>query len=144
MKRFGSALPSAPRMWKALIEKDLTERQGEMSSYKDSKSFIQRSKESITILSRYPGRVPIIVERVQKSHVPEIDKNKFLCPDTLTVGQFMYVIRRRMSLPPETALFLFVGNTLPMASSFMKELYSQHRDSDGFLYMQYAGESTFG
>jgi GABA(A) receptor-associated protein len=113
-------------------------------TYKTEKSFVQRSRESISIQQKFPGRIPIIVERAQRSDVPLIDKNKFLCPDTLTVGQFVYVIRRRLTLPPEKALFLFVKNTLPTTSSLIKEVYAKYRDTDGFLYMTYAGESTFG
>jgi GABA(A) receptor-associated protein len=113
-------------------------------AYREEKDFVQRSKESITIQQRFPGRVPIIVERAKNSDVPLIDKKKYLCPDTLTIGQFIYVVRKRLSLPPEKALFLFVKNTLPMASSFLREVYAQYRDIDGFLYMTYAGESTFG
>jgi GABA(A) receptor-associated protein len=113
-------------------------------TYKDVKDFVQRSKESMTIKQRFPGRVPIIIERAQRSDVPLIDKNKYLCPDTLTVGQFIYVIRKRLTLPPEKALFVFVKNTLPLASSFLREVYAQYHDIDGFLYMTYASESTFG
>lgn len=112
--------------------------------YKDVKNFVQRSKECLSIKQRFPGRVPIIIERAQKSDVPVIDKNKYLCPDTLTVGQFIYVIRKRLTLPPEKALFIFVKNTLPVASAFLREVYAQYHDIDGFLYMTYAGESTFG
>lgn len=61
------------------------------------------------------------------------DKNKFLVPVDLTVGQFAYVIRRRLTLPPTQALFLFIANSLPATSAFMRELYSFHKDVDGFL-----------
>ena len=31
----------------------------------------------------------------------------------LTVGQFIYVIRKRIKLPPERALFIFANNVIP-------------------------------
>lgn len=34
-------------------------------------------------------------------------------PADLTVGQFHYVIRKRIQLAPEKALFLFCSNTIP-------------------------------
>jgi len=34
-------------------------------------------------------------------------------PADLTVGQFVYVIRKRVHLSPEKAIFVFVKNTLP-------------------------------
>lgn len=76
--------------------------------------------------------------------VPDIDKAKFLVPSDLTVGQFVYVIRKRLSLPSDRALFLFLGNVLPPTSQLMSEAYAQHADEDGFLYVRYSGESTFG
>ncbi len=76
--------------------------------------------------------------------MPDIDKAKFLVPSDLTVGQFVYVIRKRLSLASDRALFLFVGNVLPPTSQLMRECYQQHADSDGFLYVRYSGESTFG
>lgn len=116
-----------------------------MVSYKESKSLVSRIREAHEVTSRYPSRVPIIVEKAsQTKDIPDIDKTKFLCPDSLTLGQFIYVIRKRMVLPPEKALFIFINNTLPLASQYMKEIYSKYRDMDGFLYITYTGESTFG
>ena len=34
-------------------------------------------------------------------------------PADLTVGQFVYVIRKRIKLSPEKAIFIFVDNVLP-------------------------------
>ena len=34
-------------------------------------------------------------------------------PADLTVGQFVYVIRKRIKVGPEKAIFMFVKNTLP-------------------------------
>ena len=38
---------------------------------------------------------------------------RYLVPGDLTVGQFVYVIRKRIKLTPEKAIFVFVGNVLP-------------------------------
>jgi len=84
--------------------------------------------------------------------VPVIDKSKYLVPIDLTVGQlttvgqFVYVIRKRMKMPPEEVLFLFVGNNqIPKLSDLMSTVYDLHKDAeDGFLYVKYAGENLFG
>jgi len=34
-------------------------------------------------------------------------------PGDLTVGQFVYVIRKRIKVSPEKAIFMFVKNVLP-------------------------------
>lgn len=38
---------------------------------------------------------------------------RYLVPADLSVGQFVYVIRRRIQLPSEKAIFIFVRNILP-------------------------------
>lgn len=69
---------------------------------------------------------------------------RYLIPMDLTVGQFVYVIRKRISVPPEKAIFIFVNNMLPPTASLMSQVYEQHKDEDGFMYMMYGGENTFG
>lgn len=107
-------------------------------------------------------------------------------PADLTVGQFVYVIRKRIRVTPEQAIFMFVRNVLPptgalswvlgvpsrgagacawdvcgapvgaalskphapthppRAAALMADVYADHRDEDGFLYIAYSGENTFG
>jgi GABA(A) receptor-associated protein len=113
--------------------------------FREQHPFEVRAAESIRIRDKFPGRVPVIVERGLRSKtVPTIDKHKFLVPGDLTLGQFTYVIRTRIHLSPESALFLFVNNSLPTTGSLMKELFWSQKDADGFLYVQYCGENTFG
>ena len=71
--------------------------------------------------------------------------SEFLVPADLTVGQFVYVIRKRIRLSPERALFVFVsGNSLPPTSALMSTVFEEHKDPDGFLYITYSGENSFG
>jgi GABA(A) receptor-associated protein len=61
------------------------------------------------------------------------------------MGQFMYVLRRRINLDANRAMFLFLeGNTLAPTAELVSSLYETHKDDDGFLYMEYSGENTFG
>jgi GABA(A) receptor-associated protein len=73
-----------------------------------------------------------------------LDKKKYLVPADLTVGQFVYVIRKRIKLSPEKAIFVFVNNVLPPTAALMSSIYDEHRDDDSFLYITYSGENTFG
>lgn len=86
----------------------------------------------------------MICEKADRSDIPDIDKKKYLVPSDLTVGQFQYVIRKRIKLAPEKALFIFVSNSIPPTASLMSTVYEEQKDDDGFLYVQYSGESTFG
>ena len=113
--------------------------------YKDRISFHERFAESKRIAEKFPGRIPVIVERSPRDNlVPNLDKEKFLVPGDLTTAQFIYIIRKRLTLPSEMALFLFVNGVLPTTSTLVKELYGMYKDHDGFLYAQYSGENTFG
>ena len=115
-----------------------------MSSFTEKFSCDERSKESQKIMEKYPGRIPIIVERKEKADIQDIDKHKFLVPNDISVGQFIYIIRKRIKLSPEKALFIFVNNILPPTAQSMLKIYEQHKGEDGFLYITYSGENTFG
>ena len=47
-------------------------------------------------------------------------------PTDLTVSQFQYVIRKRIKLAPEKALFIFVNNTTPSTSLRFTSLRFAH------------------
>ncbi|KAM0021755.1 putative autophagy protein Atg8 ubiquitin [Helianthus debilis subsp. tardiflorus] len=104
----------------------------------------KRRAESTRIRDKYPDRVPVIVERAERSDLVDIDKNKYLVPADLTVGQFVYVVRKRIKLSAEKAIFVFVKNMLPPTAALMSAIYEENKDEDGFLYMTYSGENTFG
>jgi GABA(A) receptor-associated protein len=112
--------------------------------FKKQHSEEKRLSESCRILAKYPDRIPIIVEKDPSGKIPDIDKNKFLVPGDLTVGQFLHVIRKRIKLQPEQALFIFINNVIPPTSNLLSIVYGIHKDPDGFLYCLYTGESVFG
>lgn len=114
------------------------------SSFKKEHPFDKRKKEADRIIKKYPERIPVICEKAQQSDISDIDKKKYLVPSDLTVGQFVYVIRKRIKLEPEKAIFIFVNNTLPSTAALMSQIYKDHKDEDGFLYVTYSGENTFG
>jgi GABA(A) receptor-associated protein len=113
-------------------------------AFKKKFSFAERVNEVQRIREKYPDRIPIIVEKLNNSKAPFIDKNKYLVPFDLTVGQFIYVIRKRMSLPSEQALYIFIKDSIPSSSSLMLNLYEWYKDNDGYLYVFYSSENTFG
>ena len=115
-------------------------------SFKTKYSLIDRYNESRKILEKYPDRVPVICERAKTAtrDCPYIDKNKYLVPRDLTIGQFIYVIRKRMCLQPEKALFLFMNGSIPSSTSMLGDLYEYYKENDGFIYIAYSLENTFG
>jgi GABA(A) receptor-associated protein len=148
------------------------------SKFKDEHPFEKRKAEAERIRQKYSDRIPVrftrllvapwltmrqvICEKVEKSDIATIDKKKYLVPADLTVGQFVYVIRKRIKLSPEKAIFIFVDEVLPPTAALMSSIYEEHKDEDGFLYItyvssmhphkmrrywqpnSYSGENTFG
>jgi GABA(A) receptor-associated protein len=115
------------------------------SLFREERTFDQRCDEANSIFRKYPTRVPIICERQKGcTQLPPLDKRKYLVPNDLTVAQFVFVIRKRMTLDAAHALFVTVNGTIPPSSASIGCLHKTHRDEDGFLYMQFMGENTFG
>ena len=114
--------------------------------YKQIKPFEQRLMESQKVREKYPDRVCIICEKSSRSgNVKEIDKIKYLVPTTLTLGQFIHIVRKKIDMEPCKSLFLFVNNRIvPPTTSEMGRLYDLYKDEDNLLYLTYATENTFG
>ena len=114
--------------------------------FKVQKGFEERLVESTKVLSKYPDRIPIVCERWASSvSLPDVDRKKYLVPRELTVAQFLYVLRKRMSMPSTQAIFLSTeSGQLPSSGQQLQHLYATCRDEDGFLYLRYSGENTFG
>ncbi|CAG2163502.1 unnamed protein product [Oppiella nova] len=120
--------------------------------FKETHTLEQRKQESTEMRIKYKDRIPVIIEKLPHSNITELDKHKFLVPHDLTVSQFQWTIRKRCQFSASKAIFLFVGRTLPQAwypiyfvfFALMGEIYQQHMDEDGFLYIAYSGENTFG
>lgn len=114
-------------------------------SFKQTHSFSQRQSEANRVKAKYPDRIPVICEVDPKNqNALSLMKHKYLVPDSLTVGQFMYVIRKQMTLKPEEAVFLMINNSLPPTNALMSRIYRDHIDQDGFLYGTVTGENVFG
>ena len=100
--------------------------------FKKKHSFSKRKDESAVIVERF------------SMDLPELDRKKYLVPDDLSMANFMYVIRKRIKISEEKSIFLFINNKIIQMSKLMGEIYDKNRDEDGFLYIKYCGESTFG
>ena len=113
--------------------------------FKDTNTFEKRCEESSRIRKKYPTRIPVIVEKdLREKSLPQISRKKYLVPQDLSVGEFMFVIRKRIKLAPEKSIYLFIDGSLQNTSANLCQVYEEHKDKDGFLYILYYGESTFG
>ena len=133
--------------------------------------FKQRQHESKKMREKYENKslVPIVVERSAhaQSDVPliaSVDKDgkavvgatqqakfaKFLVPSTFTLHQFQVVLRKRIHLDSQQALTVAVCNqetgklVFPTGATVIGQIDRDFAHPDGFLYMTYMGENTFG
>ena len=114
-----------------------------MEKFKEGSTLEQRVKQSRNLLQKYNDRIPVIIHPGNKI-TPSADKYKYLVPNSLTVGEFSSIIRKRIKLGSEKAMFIFTGGVLPPTGSSLYSIYQEHRDEDGFLYLIYSLENTFG
>ena len=106
---------------------------------------LERVKKSQVILEKYPDRVPLIIQPSKNDRdAYPIDKSKYITPRDLTLMQLQQIIRKRIRFPAENALFLFINNKIYPITSLIGTIYDDNKDTDGFLYITYCQESTFG
>jgi len=128
---------------KYLYEKIKTKKKSKQ--FKNMYSFDERKVESFRIKTKYPDRAPVIVERAGGNNITLLEKKKYLVPFELTIGEFMLLIRKKIKLDPRTGMYLFFNdNILVACSETIGDSYNKYSDSDGFLYIKYSGENTFG
>jgi len=113
--------------------------------YKNKVPFEKRRDDANRIKEKFPDRIPIIIDlHKSSSSLPPLDKRKYLVTNDLTVGQFIYILRKRMKLASEKAIFLFVKDTIPPTSALISEIYKSYMANDNFLYFTLSGESVYG
>jgi|LauGreDrversion4_2_1035121.scaffolds.fasta_scaffold21390_2 GABA(A) receptor-associated protein len=114
------------------------------SKFKKSTGFEERFIKANKLLKKYPDYVPVICEKTEDKYNPDIDINKYLVPVSITLGQFLMIVRQRIAIKPEEAVFLFVNNCIVHSNEQIGNIYYQHKDPDNFLYISYSKENTFG
>lgn len=100
-----------------------------------------RIQTSDKILLKYKERVPIIADC--KAGI-SIDKNKYIVPRDLTIGQFLYILKKRINIEPTQSIFLICNNILLINTETIASIYNKFKDEDGFLYICISLENTFG
>lgn len=131
-------------MWKYFVSNHPTPTKSGYD-FKMQHSFEKRKDESKRIREKYPEKIPIILEKGDTSLIPSIAKQKFLLQKDLTVGQYLYIIKKQIKLDPTESIFLLVNDTyIPSNSATLADVYASHADQDGFLYITYSAQQVFG
>lgn len=108
----------------------------------------RRKKESDKIKLKYPDKIPIIIEKYGASNIEDIDRHKVLLPKNAKVSQLIYHISKNIKKDETQTIFVYVNASvnpiLPHSNATINDIYCKYKDPDGFLYITYAGENTFG
>jgi microtubule-associated protein 1 light chain len=119
---------------------------GYIPSFKERKNLAERIRMVEDIKRQQPDKIPIIIERYEgERYLPLLDKCKYLVPNHITVAELMQIVRRRLQLHPDQAFFLLLNEKSIVSNSMtISQLYQMEQEQDGFLYMVYASQPTFG
>jgi GABA(A) receptor-associated protein len=96
-------------------------------------------------INRYPSRIPVIITKKVNDPLDDLDKDKYLIPRDMIFWQFLCILRKRLNLPANKALFVLSDHSrLISNSSLVSVIYESEKSSDGYLRLVYASENAFG
>jgi GABA(A) receptor-associated protein len=95
--------------------------------------------------NKYIDRVPIIIESTNNI---KLENYKYLLPKTLKFSDFYNIVKTKIKLDRKQAIFMFVKSecnyVLVPLSETVETIYGVHQSNDGFLYIKFGIENTFG
>ena len=116
-----------------------------VSSFVHSLSLETRLQVSNKIKELYPDCVPVLVGKGETKTTPSTPKNKIVVSADARFGSFAHGIRKSIpGIDSHTAIIFFVNGVVICPSSTLQELYDKYKSADGFLYVTYTCENTFG
>ncbi len=91
------------------------------------------------IRSKYPGKIPIILQFSKE--IAYSSKRKLLVDYDFTVSELMMFIRSKLHIPSNKAIFLYVDDTLIYGN---QRLYDVWNNRNRFMIIKVALENCFG
>mmetsp|Transcript_12655 Transcript_12655/g.18447 ORF Transcript_12655/g.18447 Transcript_12655/m.18447 type:complete len:117 (-) Transcript_12655:375-725(-) len=104
-----------------------------------------RKSQCFQLLKLHPNKIPIILEPSQLKSSFVLGENKFLVPNSYTLQELVFHLRKRLKMRKTDGLFLVIGDRhLTCLNKTIKAIYEEHRNLDGFLYVKYSTEACWG
>ncbi|KAG0474356.1 hypothetical protein HPP92_014042 [Vanilla planifolia] len=112
-------------------------------SFKQEHDFEKRRSEALRIREKYPDRIPHISTSVEDSLIGRLKSlaklpTKGFWPPEVNYKKLKTTIRRLVVVEIKRILIVVVKGAV------MSTIYEEKKDEDGFLYVTYSGENTFG
>lgn len=97
------------------------------------------------MLVKYPDKIPVVI-KIKDENKVKLSQKKFLIPNDLSVAQFMFTIRKRMTLSPTEAIFIYFNDKdMANQSEIIQTVYERCKNPvDKILYVTIVTENTFG
>lgn len=92
------------------------------------------------IILTYYNKLPIILD----SKNIKLEKHKYIVPNNITIAQFLYTLRNKITINSSESIFLFHKSFLIDPGQDIKIIYNKFKDEDGFLYLLVEKENVFG
>ena len=113
----------------------------EIKQYKethpDRRDKITRMKEN------YPGKIPVFLLKLKGSQFT-LKNSEFLVNMSVSLLDFLLMIRRSFNLPSERGLYLYLNNSVPKMDVTVEQIYNTYADEDGCLYILYTDQEDKG
>jgi len=110
----------------------------------DKYTLEERICESTKVKLSHPTHICAIIEKSKNSQLKEIDTRKFLIPKTTKFIDVIYIIRKKINLSQTDAIYMFINDIIPSPNENIETIYNKYQNQDGFLYIKYDSENTFG
>lgn len=114
--------------------------------YLDQEVLNKRIELSEKLRKQYPDHIPAIVKRSSKeNYLDKMSNEQFLIPNYMTVGAFVNFLTNRLRIHSIYSIWIYSdGNVLSNRTQRISEIYDQYVSMDGFLYLTYRSEESFG
>lgn len=115
-----------------------------IQNFTSSLSLEKRKEMSSNAKDNNPGYIPVIIANAKNT--PGISKNKLMIEGNSKFREFILSVKNLIpDLKPEQNIFFyFSGSSLIKNDQKLFDIYEKYKHQDGFLYVVYACENTFG
>ena len=118
---------------------------GHDNEYPEDYTLTEKINFTSKMNQKYPDRVPVIIGKATNEKILQnIDNTKYLIPKNLKMRDLLMIIRKKVKIGDQQALFLFAGQNLVPMNMTIEEVYNTYHHPDTFLYIFYTLENTFG
>ena len=114
-----------------------------MGRFKEVKPFEERRKMFLTIMNKCENKIPIIIETDKRASLNFFSLAISIKP-TRSVYKIIQTTRKKIAIPENEALYFYCNKKLLMGKRVIGEIYEQHKDEDGFLYITVTSLESMG